>query len=55
MLVITRRENEKLQIGEALVTVLSVRGKIVRLGIEAPKEVDVKRPDATKGVLREER
>ena len=44
MLVITRKENEILLIGgDIKVIVLEVRGKQVRLGIEAPAEISIVR------------
>lgn len=46
MLVLTRRVNESIMIGhEIVVTVLEVRGDQVRLGIEAPRSVDVHREE----------
>lgn len=42
MLVLTRKHQEKIRIGEHIViTVLKTKGKTVRLGIEAPSEVPV--------------
>lgn len=39
MLVITRREGEKIHVGkDVVVTVTQVRGGKVRIGVEAPKE-----------------
>lgn len=44
MLVLTRKANQQIQIGENIViTVLQVKGNSVRLGIEAPREVRVVR------------
>jgi len=44
MLVLTRKQNEKIRIGDSItITVLRMKGKAVRLGIEAPKEVGVMR------------
>jgi carbon storage regulator len=45
MLVLTRRPNEQIEIGEnhIRVTVLEVRGGRVRLGIEAPSSVGIRR------------
>ncbi len=46
MLVLTRRVNESIMIGhEIVVTVLEVRGDQVRLGIKAPRSVDVHREE----------
>jgi carbon storage regulator CsrA len=42
MLVLTRKHQEKIRIGDHIViTVLKTKGKTVRLGIEAPTEIPV--------------
>ena len=42
MLVLTRKQQEKIRIGENItITVLRTKGKAVRLGIEAPAEIPV--------------
>ncbi len=47
MLILTRRVGETLQIGDDIkVVVVGVKGNQVRLGIDAPKSVNVMRPDA---------
>lgn len=52
MLVLTRRVNEKILIGDNIVvTVLEVRGDQVRLGIDAPRDVKVFREEV---VLRDQ-
>lgn len=44
MLVLTRKVQEKIQIGQNItVTVVRVKGKAVRLGIEAPESVRISR------------
>ena len=44
MLVLTRKQNEKIQIGNNItITVIRMKGKSVRLGIEAPHNVNVLR------------
>ncbi len=44
MLVLTRKQNEKIRIGENItITVIRMKGKSVRLGIEAPKSINVLR------------
>jgi carbon storage regulator len=46
MLVLTRRVNERIVIGDDItVTVLEVRGDQVRIGIEAPRDVKVFREE----------
>ena len=46
MLVLTRRADQSIMIGhDVVVTVLEVRGDQVRLGIRAPREVDVHREE----------
>jgi len=44
MLVLTRKQNEKIRIGDSIViTVVRMKGKGVRLGIEAPSDVNILR------------
>ena len=44
MLVLTRKQNEKIQIGDSItITVVRTKGKTVRLGIDAPAEMAVLR------------
>jgi carbon storage regulator len=46
MLILTRRVSETINIGkDVTVTVLAVNGSQVRLGIAAPKEVEVHREE----------
>ena len=46
MLVLTRRENESVVIGDNVeITVLYVSGKKVRLGISAPKDISIHRKE----------
>lgn len=46
MLVLTRRENEILVIGDDIkLTILSVKGGQVRVGIDAPKTVSIQRSE----------
>jgi carbon storage regulator len=47
MLVLTRKSDESIFIGENIViTVLSVQGGRIKLGIEAPADVPIKRVEA---------
>jgi carbon storage regulator len=46
MLVLSRKSNESIHIGDSVVvTVLEIRGNKVRLGIDAPKEIHVLRSE----------
>ena len=46
MLILTRKVGESVLIGNDIsITVLSVRGNQVKLGVEAPKEVSVHREE----------
>jgi len=46
MLILTRKVGESVLIGKDIsITVLSVRGNQVKLGVEAPKEVSVHREE----------
>ena len=46
MLVLTRRNGESIVIGnEVVVTVLEVRGDQVRIGIDAPRDVQIHREE----------
>lgn len=46
MLVLSRRTGESVMIGpDVVVTILEVRGDLVRVGIRAPRDVDVHREE----------
>jgi carbon storage regulator len=46
MLVLTRKTNQSIMIGDEIeITVLSVSGDKVRIGIEAPREISVFRQE----------
>jgi carbon storage regulator len=46
MLVLTRRPGESVMVGDDVtITVLEVRGDVVRLGIQAPRSVQVHREE----------
>ncbi|MDX2417702.1 MAG: carbon storage regulator CsrA [Xanthomonadales bacterium] len=54
MLILTRRVDEKLRIGDDVtVTVISVKGHQVRFGIEAPRDVTVNREEIHLKILEE--
>jgi carbon storage regulator len=46
MLVLTRRAGESVMIGnDVIITVLEARGEVIRLGIQAPRDVQVHREE----------
>ena len=48
MLVLSRKENQKLQLGDSItLTIVRLSGDQVRLGIEAPREVRILRDELT--------
>ena len=50
MLVLSRKEGEAILVGDNIhITILSVRGKKVRLGFEAPKEIKILRKELIHG------
>ena len=54
MLILTRRIGETVMIGDKVtVTVLSVNGNQVRIGVNAPKEVEVHREEVYERVQAE--
>lgn len=51
MLVLSRKVNETIQIGEQItIRVLEVKGDTVRIGIEAPKNIDILRGELVESV-----
>ena len=54
MLVLTRRVGEKLVIGDNVtVTILGVTGNQIRIGIDAPREIQVHREEIYQRILKE--
>jgi len=54
MLILSRRHNEKIVIGDDIViSVVEVRGDIVKLGIEAPRNVKVYREEVFEAIRAE--
>jgi len=54
MLILTRRVGEKLIIVENVtVTVLGVKGNQIRIGIDAPRDVQVNREEVYQRILKE--
>jgi carbon storage regulator len=54
MLILTRRIGEKLVIDDNMIgTVLGVKGNQIRIGIEAPAEIQVHREEIYERILKE--
>ena len=54
MLILTRKVGERLVIGDVVtVTVLGVKGNQIRVGIDAPHEVQVHREEIYQRILKE--
>lgn len=54
MLVLTRKENEKILIGDNIeITVVAVDNGSVQLGINAPKEIEILRKELLEDVKKE--
>ncbi|QDU41395.1 Carbon storage regulator [Maioricimonas rarisocia] len=56
MLVLSRKQDEKIMIGDSItLMVISIQGDKVRLGIEAPKHVTVHREEVYQAIQNERR
>jgi len=56
MLVLTRRAGESVMIGDdVVITVLEARGDVIRLGIQAPRDVQVHREEVYRELQRANR
>jgi len=53
MLVLSRKKDESIMIGDIKVVIVEIRGDKVRLGVEAPKEVPVHRREVYDAIERE--
>lgn len=55
MLILTRRQGETVMVGsEVTITILGVKGNQVRIGIQAPKAVEVHREEIYRRIQREQ-
>ena len=54
MLVLSRKFGESIMVGNIQVTVVSISGDKVRLGVEAPKEVPVHRREVYEAIKRQQ-
>jgi carbon storage regulator len=56
MLVLTRRPGESIKLGETItITVLSIKGKQIKLGIEVPEDMPVYREEVLRKVQEQNR
>ena len=54
MLVLTRNKDESIKIGDDIeITIVDVRGNKVRIGITAPKEIQVHRKEIYEAIQRD--
>ena len=49
MLVLSRKRDQSIQIGDIVIVVNQIRGNKVTLGIEAPREVEIRRGELSSG------
>lgn len=55
MLVLSRKKNERIVIdNQIVITVVDIRGDKVRLGIEAPRDVDIHRSEVYEAIRESE-
>lgn len=55
MLILTRKLGESIRIGDDItLTVLSVKGNQIRLGVDAPRDVEVHRQEIYDRILEEQ-
>ena len=56
MLILTRKVNESLMVGDdVIVTVLGIKGGQIRIGINAPRDVEVHRQEVYEKIQNERR
>ncbi|WP_035295891.1 carbon storage regulator CsrA [Brevibacillus thermoruber] len=56
MLVLSRKKNESIMIGDAIeIKVIAVEGDMVRIGVEAPRDVEVFRKEIYDAIQEENR
>lgn len=56
MLILTRKTNEKIKIGnEITLSIIEIKGEQVKIGVEAPKEVKVFRQEVFNAIQNENR
>ena len=54
MLILTRKTNEKIRIGNDItITIIEVRGDQVKVGVDAPKEIKVFRHEVLQAIQNE--
>lgn len=54
MLILTRKRNERIMIGDSIeVIVVDIKGEQVQIGINAPKEIPVHRREVYEAIVRE--